>query len=69
MLAETKDHADWELITKAAEKSTRKQKTTLQAAADEVEEQEDDHLYRRAGHASCSCQVSPLYEKANQHLR
>jgi hypothetical protein len=44
MLAETKDHADWEL-TMAAEKSTGKQKTTLRAAADEVEEQEDEHLY------------------------
>src|ERR1700677_1697515 len=38
VLAETKDHADWELITKAAEKATGKQRTTLQAAADEVEE-------------------------------
>src|ERR1700721_1090679 len=49
VLAETKDHADWELITKAAEKSTGKQKTTLQAAAEEVEEQEDEHLYHSKG--------------------
>jgi rubrerythrin len=49
VLAETKDHADWELITKAAEKSTGKQKATLQAAADEVEEQEDEHLYHSKG--------------------
>jgi rubrerythrin len=49
VLAETKDHADWELITKAAEKSTGKQRTTLQAAAEEVEEQEDEHLYHSKG--------------------
>ena len=49
VLAETKDHANWELITKAAEKSTGKQKATLQAAADEVEEQEDEHLYHSKG--------------------
>jgi rubrerythrin len=49
VLAETKDHANWELITKAAEKSTGKQKSTLQAAADEVEEQEDEHLYHSKG--------------------
>jgi rubrerythrin len=49
VLAETKDHADWELITKLAEKSTGKQKTSLQAAADEVEDQEDEHLYHTKG--------------------
>ena len=49
VLAETKDHADWELIAKAAEKSTGKQKAELQAAADEVEEQEDEHLYHSKG--------------------
>jgi rubrerythrin len=49
VLAETKDHADWELISKVAEKSTGKQKATLQAAADEVEEQEDEHLYHSKG--------------------
>ena len=49
VLAETKDHADWELISKVAEKSTGKQKATLQAAADEVEDQEDEHLYHSKG--------------------
>lgn len=49
VLAETKDHADWELIAKAAEKSTGKQRATLQAASDEVEEQEDEHLYHSKG--------------------
>jgi rubrerythrin len=49
VLAETKDHADWELITKVAEKSSGKQKAALQAAADEVEDQEDEHLYHSKG--------------------
>ena len=49
VLAETKDRSDWELIPKAAEKSTGKQKATLQAAADAVEEQEDEHLYHSKG--------------------
>jgi rubrerythrin len=48
-LAETKDHADWELIKKVAEHSTGEQKKTLQAAADEVEDQEDEHLYHTKG--------------------
>jgi rubrerythrin len=51
VLAETKDHADWELITKCAEHSTGKQKETLQEAAEEVEEQEDEHLYHSKGWA------------------
>lgn len=49
VLAETKDHADWELIKKAAEHSTGEQKKTLEAAADEVEDQEDEHLYHTKG--------------------
>jgi rubrerythrin len=49
VLAETKDHADWELISKCAEKATGKQKTVLTAAADEVEDQEDEHLYHTKG--------------------
>jgi protein-disulfide isomerase-like protein with CxxC motif len=49
VLAETKDHADCELITKVAEKASGKTKATLEAAADEVEEQEDEHLYHSKG--------------------
>jgi rubrerythrin len=49
VLAETKDHADWELISKIAEKSTGNQKKVLKAAADEVEDQEDEHLYHSKG--------------------
>jgi rubrerythrin len=49
VLAETKDHADWELIAKCAEHSTGKQQKVLQDAADEVEDQEDEHLYHSKG--------------------
>src|ERR1700723_2846172 len=49
VLAETKDHADWELITKCAEKSSGKQASVLKEAADEVEDQEDEHLYHSKG--------------------
>jgi rubrerythrin len=49
VLAETKDHADWELITKCAEAATGKQKDVLTAAAQEVEDQEDEHLYHTKG--------------------
>ena len=49
MLAETKDHADWELISKCAEHATGKQKQVLEDAAEEVEDQEDEHLYHTKG--------------------
>jgi rubrerythrin len=49
VLAETKDHADWELISKCAEHATGKEKQALQDAAEEVENQEDEHLYHSKG--------------------
>jgi rubrerythrin len=49
VLAETKDHADWELISKCAEHATGKEKQALQDAAEEVEDQEDEHLYHSKG--------------------
>jgi rubrerythrin len=49
VLAETKDHADWELIAKCAEHATGPQKQVLEKAADEVEDQEDEHLYHSKG--------------------
>lgn len=49
VLAETKDHADWELLSKCAEKLGGKQHTVLQSACDEVEDQEDEHLYHSKG--------------------
>ena len=47
--AETKDHANWELIGEVAKKSEGVQKEALKAAHDEVEDEEDEHLYHTAG--------------------
>jgi rubrerythrin len=48
-LAETKDHGNWSLISKLAENASGKEQEALQAAADEVEDEEDEHLYHTAG--------------------
>jgi rubrerythrin len=49
VLAETKDHLDWELLSKCAEHLSGPQAAALKSAADEVEDQEDEHLYHSKG--------------------
>ncbi|HET9202732.1 MAG TPA: DUF892 family protein [Acidimicrobiia bacterium] len=49
--AETKDHANWELIGRVAEKATGERRTVLTDAYEQVEEQEDMHLYHTKGWA------------------
>jgi rubrerythrin len=49
VLAETKDHLNWELLSQVAEKLTGKEKTAIQEAVEEVEEEEDEHLYHTQG--------------------
>jgi rubrerythrin len=49
LLAETKDHLDWELLGKCAQKVRGNQARALTAAVDEVEDQEDEHLYHTKG--------------------
>ena len=49
VFAETKDHLNWELLSKYAEKSTGKEKNALTAACKEVEDQEDEHIYHSKG--------------------
>jgi rubrerythrin len=49
LLAETKDHLDWELLGKCAEKVRGNQARALTAAVEEVEDQEDEHLYHTRG--------------------
>jgi rubrerythrin len=44
LLAETKDHADWQLLSQLAEQATGDMKKALQSAVDEVEAEEDEHL-------------------------
>ena len=48
-LAETKDHLDWELIGQLAEKGEGEGIQALKDAYDEVEDQEDEHLYHSKG--------------------
>ena len=47
--AETKDHQNWELIGKVAEKLKGEEKKALKEAYDEVEDEEDEHLYHTTG--------------------
>jgi hypothetical protein len=49
VLAETKDHADWELLSKCAAQLKGERKAVLTAACEEVEDQEDEHLYHSKG--------------------
>jgi hypothetical protein len=49
VLAETKDHANWELLTKCAEHLRGKAAAALKEACDKVEDQEDEHLYHSKG--------------------
>jgi rubrerythrin len=50
VLAETKDHMNWELLTKCAERLGGAQKQALEEACEIVEEQEDEHLYHSRGY-------------------
>jgi len=47
--AETKDHLNWELIHQIAEQAKGKDREALKAACEQVEEQEDEHLYHSTG--------------------
>ena len=47
--AETKDHANWELLTLVAEAARGEEKKAIQAALEDVEDQEDEHLYHSKG--------------------
>jgi rubrerythrin len=49
VLAETKDHLDWELLTECAKKLGGAEAKAMKAAVDEVEDQEDEHLYHSKG--------------------
>jgi ferritin-like metal-binding protein YciE len=51
VLAETKDHMNWELIGEAAKKAKADVAKVLKAAHEQVEEEEDEHLYHTQGWA------------------
>jgi len=48
-LAETKDHLNWQLIGEVAKKAKGDEAKALKAAHEEVEDQEDEHLYHTSG--------------------
>ena len=50
VLAETKDHLNWELLHAVAEKAKSQQREALKRAYEEVEDQEDEHLYHSTGY-------------------
>jgi rubrerythrin len=47
--AETKDHLNWELIGECGKKLKGEQAKALKDACEEVEEEEDEHLYHTTG--------------------
>jgi rubrerythrin len=51
VLAETKDHSNWQLLALCAEKAKGEEARALKEACEEVEKQEDEHLYHSQGWA------------------
>jgi rubrerythrin len=49
VLAETKDHADWQLLGKCAEQLEGPGAEALQQAYSAIEDEEDEHLYHTRG--------------------
>jgi rubrerythrin len=49
VLAETKDHMNWELIGEVAKKLSGDSRKALKEAHDKVEDEEDEHLYHTQG--------------------
>ena len=47
--AETKDHANWELLGKCGEAAKGDEKKAIQAAHEEAEDEEDEHIYHSKG--------------------
>lgn len=49
VLAEEKDHSNWQLIGEVAKRATGVEGKALKAAYEEVEDQEDEHYYHSKG--------------------
>jgi hypothetical protein len=49
VLAETKDHLNWHLIGEAAKKTSGDVAKALKEAHEQVEDEEDEHLYHTTG--------------------
>jgi rubrerythrin len=51
VLAETKDHQNWHLLGEVVKNATGQQAKIIQQAYEQVEEEEDEHLYHSKGWA------------------
>jgi len=51
VLAETKDHMNWELIGEVAKELTNEQQAVVSEAYGRIEDEEDEHLYHTQGWA------------------
>jgi hypothetical protein len=49
LLAETKDHANWEIICECAKSAEGAPAAALKSACEQVEEEEDEHLHHTQG--------------------
>ena len=49
VLAETKDHLDWELLGEAASQLSGEEREVVREAYEKIEEKEDEHLYHTQG--------------------
>ena len=49
VIAETKDHLNWELLGKSAARLTGPRAKALKEASAQVEDEEDEHLYHSQG--------------------
>jgi rubrerythrin len=49
VFAETKDHANWELLGKYGEAAKGDEKKAIKAAIEAVEDEEDEHIYHSKG--------------------
>ena len=49
VFAETKDHMNWELLSKYAQSASGKEAKALKEACEEVEDEEDEHIYHSKG--------------------
>lgn len=49
VIAETKDHLDWELISKCCTRLKGERREIVSQAVADIEEQEDEHLYHSVG--------------------
>jgi hypothetical protein len=47
--AETKDHLNWELLSQVSERLKGEESQILKEAVEQVEEEEDEHLYHSTG--------------------